>query len=172
MLMQHGWTHISMDAIIAGFEQCFPETGVNTYQGLSSIETLQIISSKIAPFIRAMIESEYSGYESERAVFDVYQLLPEDYYKHLAESNCEVYWIGSSDCSTTQRFEILKTNDTDKDYTFYKPEHELREGCEYIVEQSLLIKQQCKIYGLPYYDTSFYRESVFNKIISDILKET
>jgi hypothetical protein len=172
MLMQHGWTHISMDAIIAGFEQCFPETGVSTYQALSSMETLWLISGKIAPFIRAMIEGEYSGYESERAVFDVYQLLPEDYCKHLASTNCVVYWIGSSDCSAAERFEILKANDTDKHYTFYKTEAELREGCEYIVEQSLLIKQQCEIYGLPYYDTSFNRELILNTILSDILKAT
>jgi hypothetical protein len=172
MLMQHGWTHISMDAIIAGFEQCFPETGVSTYQALSSMETLRLISGKIAPFIRAMIEGEYSGYESERAVFDVYQLLPEDYCKHLASANCMVYWIGSSDCSAAERFEIQKTYDTDKDYTFYKTETELREGCEYIVEQSLLLKHQCEIHGLPYRDTSFNREMVLNSILSDILKET
>lgn len=172
LLMQHGWTHISMDAIIAGFEQCFPETGVSTYQGLSSMETLRLISGKIAPFIRAMIESEYSGYEGERAVFDVYQLLPEDYCKHLASTNCVVYWIGSSDCSTAERLEILKTNDTDKDYTFYKTETELREGCEYIVEQSHLLKQQCELFGLPYCHTSFNRELVLNTILSDILKAT
>ena len=27
---QYGYQHISMDSIIAGFEKCFPETGVNT----------------------------------------------------------------------------------------------------------------------------------------------
>lgn len=28
---QYGYQYISMDSIIAGFEKCFPETGVNTY---------------------------------------------------------------------------------------------------------------------------------------------
>jgi hypothetical protein len=27
-----------MDSIITGFEKCFPETGINTYQGLSSMD--------------------------------------------------------------------------------------------------------------------------------------
>jgi len=171
MLMQYGWTHISMDAVIAGFEKCYPETGINTYQELSSMETLHTISDKIAPFIRAMIESEYSGYEGERAVFDVYQLLPEDYIKHLATSNCTAYWIGSSDCTVDERFEILKANDTEKHYTFYKSEAELREGCGYITEQSRLLKQQCEKHGLTYNDTSYNRNVTLNTILSKILKE-
>ncbi len=35
---KYGYQHVSMDSIIAGFEKCFPETGVNTYQGLSSMD--------------------------------------------------------------------------------------------------------------------------------------
>lgn len=171
MLLQHGWTHISMDAIIAGFEQCYPETGMSTYQGLSSLETLRVISGKIAPFMRAMVESEYSGCETERAVFDVYQLLPEDYCQYLSSANCAVYWLGSSDCTATERYEILKTYDTDEDYSFYKTETELREGCESILEQSLLVKQQCEIYGLPFCDTTRNRKAVLGKILSDIVKE-
>ena len=33
---KYGYQHVSMDSIIAGFEKCFPETGVNTYQGLKT----------------------------------------------------------------------------------------------------------------------------------------
>ena len=76
---KYGYQHISMDSIIAGFEKCFPETGVNTYQGLSSLETLRVISGKMAPFVRAMLDSsEYDEFEPGM-VLDMYQLLPEDY---------------------------------------------------------------------------------------------
>ena len=61
---KYGYQHISMDSIIAGFEKCFPETGVNTYQGLSSMDTLRVISRKMAPFVRAMLDSaEYDEFE-------------------------------------------------------------------------------------------------------------
>ena len=40
---EYGYQHVSMDSIIAGFEKCFPETGVSTYQGLSSLDTLRVI---------------------------------------------------------------------------------------------------------------------------------
>jgi len=35
---KYGYQHVSMDSIITGFEKCFPETGINTYQGLSSMD--------------------------------------------------------------------------------------------------------------------------------------
>lgn len=83
----YGHQHVSMDSIIAGFEKCFPETGVNTYAGLSSMDTLHVISGKMAPFIRAMLDSaEYDEFEPGM-VLDVYQLLPEDYVKYVQGAN-------------------------------------------------------------------------------------
>jgi hypothetical protein len=46
---------------------------------------------------------------------------------------------------------------------------ELREGADYIVEQSKLIKAQCEQYGLPYYDTSYNRLETFHNIINGLI---
>ena len=79
---EYGYQHVSMDSIIAGFEKCFPEIGVSTYQGLSSLDTLRVISCKMAPFVRAMLDSgEYDEF-APGMVLDMYQLLPEDYDKY------------------------------------------------------------------------------------------
>ena len=162
-----GFQHISMDSIIAGFEKCFPETGVNTYQGLSSLETLCVISHKMAPFVRAMLDSgEYD--ESEPGmVLDMYQLLPEDYDKFIRGTNCEIAYFITSDVTPEERFLIQKKYDTEKDYTFYKSDDELREGAEYIVEQSILIKEQCEKYGLPYYETAKERDLAIQCFLRD-----
>ena len=45
------------------------------------------------------------------------------------------------------------------------PDEELREGAEYIVEQSLLMKEQCEALGLPYYETARERDRVFEHIL-------
>ena len=66
-----------------------------------------------------------------------------------------------------ERFQIQKKYDTEKDYTFYKPDEELREGAEYIVEQSILMKAQCEKLGLPYYETARDREQVFMQFLQD-----
>ncbi|MCR5323933.1 MAG: hypothetical protein K6E85_11760 [Lachnospiraceae bacterium] len=164
---KYGYQLVSMDSIIAGFEKCFPETGVSTYQGLSSLETLRVISSKMAPFVRAMLDSgEYDEF-TPGMVLDMYQLLPEDYDKYIRGANCEIVYFITSDVTPDERFMIQKKYDTEKDYTFYKSDEELREGAEYIVEQSILIKEQCKKYGLRYYETARERELVFQQFLHD-----
>lgn len=158
---------ISMDSIIAGFEKCFPETGVNTYAGLSSADTLRLISGKMAPFVRAMLDSgEYDEFEPG-VVMDMYQLLPEDYMKYIHGANCEIAYFITSDVTPEERFAIQKQYDTERDYTFYKSDAELREGAVYIVEQSICIKEQCQKYGLPYFETARDRERVFQCFLQD-----
>jgi len=165
---KYGYQHVSMDSIIAGFEKCFPETGVNTYQGLSSMDTLKVISGKMAPFVRAMMGSgEYDEFEPGM-VLDMYQLLPEDYDRYIRGANCEIFYFLTSDVTPEERFAIQKKYDTEKDYTFYKPDEELREGAVYIVEQSILMKEQCEKYGLPYYETARNREQVFERFLGDL----
>ena len=164
---KYGYQHVSMDSIIAGFEKCFPETGVSTYCGLSSMDTLRMISGKMAPFVRAMLESgEYDEHEPGM-VLDMYQLLPEDYDKYIRGANCDIVYFITSDVTPEERFVIQKEYDTEKDYTFWKPDEELREGAEYIVEQSILMKAQCEKLGLPYYETARDREQVFMQFLRD-----
>lgn len=163
-----GYQHISMDTIIAGFERCFPETGVNTYCGLSSLETLRLISGKMAPFVRAMLDSgEYDDY-TPGMVLDMYQLLPEDYMKHIQGANCQIFYFITSDVTPEERFAIQKQYDTEKDYTFYKSDEELREGAVYLIEQSQLIKEQCLRYGLPYFETAKNRPQVLTEFLLSV----
>ena len=164
---KYGYQHISMDSIIAGFEKCFPETGVNTYQGLSSLETLRVISGKMAPFVRAMLDSsEYDEFEPGM-VLDMYQLLPEDYDKHIRGANCEIAYFITSDVSPEERFLIQKKYDTEKDYSFYKSDEELREGAECIVEQSIIMRKQCEQLGLKYYETATEREKNIQRFLDE-----
>ena len=164
---RYGFQHISMDSIIAGFEKCFPETGVNTYQGLSSLETLRVISGKMAPFVRAMLDSAEYDEAEPGMVLDMYQLLPEDYDKYIRGVNCEIAYFITSDVTPEERFLIQKKYDTEKDYTFYKSDDELREGAKYIVEQSILMKEQCRKYGLSYYETAKERDSAIQCFLRD-----
>lgn len=164
---QFGYQHISMDSIIAGFEKCFPETGVNTYQGLSLLDTLRVISGKMAPFVRAMLDSsEYDEFEPGM-VLDMYQLLPEDYDKHIRGANCEIAYFITSDVSPEERFLIQKKYDIEKDYSFYKSDEELREGAECIVEQSIIMRKQCEQLGLKYYETATEREKNIQRFLDE-----
>ena len=164
-----GFQHVSMDSINAGFERCFPQLGINTSAtDISNIENLINISTKIAPFIRAMLDSaEYDEFEPGMAL-DVFQLLPQDYMKHLRGQNCEIHYFITSDLTPKERYNLLKTHDTPASYTFHKSDIELQKICANIVEESKFIKAQCKKYNLPYYETARRREDVFNAFIDAI----
>ena len=170
-----GWQHVSMDAVIAGFEQCFPETGVDTglsvNAGKPSLEILRIISGKIAPFLRAMTSPEEYDQQNGPMVIDMYQLLPEDYVKASLSSQCNILYLLTGDVSPQERFAIQKKYDTPEDYTFSLSDEERMEGCQELVSQSRLIREQCRQYGLRYYETARDREAVFGAILAELERE-
>ena len=170
-----GWQHVSMDAIIAGFEQCFPETGVDTglrvNAGKPSMEILRIISGKMGPFLRAMTDPEEYDQQNGPMVIDMYQLLPEDYARYLNPEICGILYLVTGDVTPAERCAIQKAYDTPEDYTYSLSDSERMEGCRYLVEQSGLMRAQCQALGLPCYETARERERVFEEILGKLQAE-
>ncbi len=168
LVKKTGYQHISMDSIIAGIERIFPETEISTEGSRAPAENLAFISSKIGPFIRAMIESGEYDECDYGAIIDVYQLLPADYIRYLSDQPCEIYYFLSSDVTPEERFQLLKAFDTPKDYTYYDSDEDKRKACEEIVHISLLMKEQCLSCGLSYFETSHDRTSLLNACVEQI----
>ncbi len=169
IVKRYGYQHISMDSIIAGIEKVFPEAEIDTGAPIDIQTNLENISAKIAPFIRAMIDSgEYEECDYG-VVIDVFQLLPKDYVTYLGNKNCEIHYFLSSDTTPEERFTILKKYDTPNDYTYFHSDEENRKDCAEIVGISKLIKAQCEEYGLPYYETSYERKKVVDEFVNSLL---
>lgn len=167
----YGYQHISMDSIIAGFERNFPELGINTYADMSSFEILQSVSGRVAPFINTIMDTwEYDEF-GRGIVLDVYQLLPEDFINNIDKSLCNIFYFVTADVSVEERFSILKTYDTQKDYTYFRSDNELRESCAYIVEQSKFLREECLKYGLPCFETSKDRNSVIEDFLKTVMPQ-
>ncbi|MDE6221166.1 MAG: ATP-binding protein [Lachnospiraceae bacterium] len=163
-----GYQHISMDAIIAGIERVFPETGINSDADTDLLENIQYISAKMALFIRAMTDSGEYNECDYGMVIDIFQLLPQHYMQHIDTLVCDIYYFGTSDVTPEERYALLREYDTPRDYTYYKSEEENREDCASIVTISNYLKEQCRIYKLPYYDTSYDREQLFQHVVDKI----
>ena len=162
----YGYQHISMDSIIAGIERVFPETGIDSDADTDLQENIQYISYKMALFIRAMMDSGEYDECDYGMVIDIFQLLPQHFIQHLDSSVCDIFYFGTSEVTPEERYELLKKYDTPKDYTYYKSEEENREKCADIVTISKQLKEQCRIYDLPYYDTSHNRKQVFKDFLN------
>ena len=170
-----GWQHVCMDAIIAGFERCFPETGIDTglsvNKNKSSMDILHIISGRIGPFLRAMTDPEEYDQKNGPMVIDMYQLLPEDYVKYLDPDICGIIYLLTGDVTVEERFCIQKEFDTPEDYTYELSDEERLEGCGYLVEQSKLMRKQCQRLGLRYFETARDREAVFDGILEKLRRD-
>lgn len=168
---QFGYQHISMDSVIAGIEKVFPETGIDTDAAVEPQTNLEYISSQMAPFIRAMMDSgEYSECDYGM-VIDIYQLLPRDYMEYIDSEICDIYYFITSDVTPQERFKILKAHDTLKDYTYYHSDENNYRDCVEIVDISRVVKAQCILYDIPYYETARNREAVLNDFISMLKRD-
>ncbi len=162
---RYGYQHISMDSVIAGFEQCFPETGVSSYVEPTPEASMRTVSRKMAPFLQAMIDSGEYDELDYGMVIDMYRLLPEDYVKYIDPEKCAAYYFVTADLTVEERLQMLKQYDTPNDYTFFDTEEKRRARCEEIVAHSRLLREQCARFGLPCYETSQDREAVLSRFV-------
>lgn len=169
---QLGYQHVSMDSVIAGIEKIFPETKIDTHAQTTSIENLKFMSSKITPFIQAMIESGEYDECDYGMVIDIFQILPEDYVRYIDPEKCDIFYFITSNVTSQERFEILKEYDTPDDYTYFYSDAENQKDCEEIVEVSQMIRSQCMLYELPYYETAYEREQVLQNFIARLKEES
>ena len=162
---EKGYQHISMDSILAGIENVFPETEVNTDNSDDVMNNFKFISSKVAPFIRAMMDSGEYDECDYGVVIDVHQLTPRDYLKYITDEKSEVYFIITPDITPKERFQILKQYDTPNDYTYFHSDEDNMNDCMDIVKISNWLKTQCIECNLPFVDTTYNRENVINEFI-------
>lgn len=159
-----GYQHISMDSVIAGIERTFPETGIDTDADSDLWENIRYISSKMALFLRAMMDSgEYEECDYGM-VIDIFQLLPQHYVQYIDHNVCGIYYLGTSEVTPEERYRLLRKYDTPKDYTYYISAEENQKDCADIVMVSKRLKELCEAYSLPYFDTSYDREQILQNI--------
>lgn len=165
---EKGYQHISMDSILAGIEKVFPETKVNTDNSEDVMNNFRFISSKVAPFIRAMMDSGEYDECDYGVVIDVHQLTPSDYLKYITDEKAEAYFVITPDITPEERFRILKEYDTPDDYTYFHSDEDNMNDCVDIVEISNWLKEQCNNCGLPFVDTTYNREKVIDGFVGGL----
>lgn len=124
-----------MKSVIAGIEKVFPETGINTNAAVEPQTNLEYISSKMGPFLKAMMDSGEYNECDYGMVIDIYQLLPKDYMKYVDSDICDIYYFITSDVTPEERFKILKQHDTPNDYTYFHSDEDNYRDC---IEETVL----------------------------------
>lgn len=167
---KYGCQHIMMDTVVGGLEREFPETGIDSEADKDIIENTKYISGRLAKFIRAMTDSgEYNEIDSS-VVFDICQLFPEDFVRYIDRDVCDIFYFINPDVNAEERLEILKAHDSERDYTLFCSEEENLKTCRNIVRLSRYMEEQCREYGLPYFNTSFDRKRIQEEFVNSLEK--
>ncbi len=158
-----GYQHISMDAIIEGFEDVFPELGIDTHTN-----SIMSISKKVTPFVNALLHSgEYDKFDYGM-VIDVCQLMPEDYVNHINRDLCDIFYLITESDTAEERLSVLEAFDTEKEYTFSKTHEKKMILCQEIIEESQVFKKQCEDHKLPVIDTLHDRQDKLEALLLQI----
>lgn len=99
------------------------------------------------------------------------QILPETLSHYDNIENTIVVYIGYGDLSKEELFKLVRNNDTEKDWSFYKTDNELEEYINEFYAKHLYLKQGCEKYGFDYIDTSCNRTEILNSLVENILKQ-
>ncbi len=130
------------------------------------------ISPKMAKIISQIIEDNKTDtdFNQEHYVIDTCHLFPED-AKKIENGDTKVIFLGYADSTIDAKLEDIRKNDKENYWTSKLDDEELKKLLKQNIEYSNKIKEDCKKYGITYYDTGISREETLKKILDDIKNE-
>lgn len=167
-LCKYGVNHVTCDSLFYTFEQIFPFLGINQEETSQGVKNA---SKNFCPFLTTWIKAVEEENLRYPTVFDIYQLLPEDYMEYMKKENIKVYFLGYPDISVEEEFEILRANKVPEEYTQKYNDEYLKKLIEQRIEESRFIQKECEKYNLPFVNTSTNRKDRINELVNEILKE-
>ncbi len=150
------YKHIPFDAIIRGFQNNFPETGI------THSDVPINVSKKLAPFINTMIEDS-----EQPLLLDLYHLVPEDYVNFINTDLCNILFVGYPNISPQEKLKEMRTYDKREENRILT-DTQLLEKLKRHINESIYLERECQKYDLPFINTSYERMSVINNAINEI----
>lgn len=160
MLNNYGFTHYKMDSI---------KRGICEYYSLK-YDDWKDVSPIMCTIINRVIEDNKTdtNYLKEKYLFDTPFLLPKD-IQMINTKDTYVIFLGYSKISVGEMVKRIRENDLENYWTSKKSDEEIIKETYDNIEFSKHIEEECKKYGIKYYDTSNDREKVLNDILNDII---
>lgn len=163
---QGNYNHWTCDTLIYAFEKTFPELNINQDEKTQRIKE---VSNQFAPFLGNMIKGLVGEELQNTAIFDIYQLMPEDYVQYINSDDVDIYFIGYPDITVEEEFQILRANQAKNEYTQKYDNTYLKQLIAQRIDESKYIQKQCEKYQLPFINTSYQREETIEKLVKEML---
>ena len=160
MLNEHGFTHYKMDSIKRGICESF-QLNYADWKDVSPI---------MCTIINRIIEDNKTdtNFLKEKYLFDTPFLSPKD-IKTINLEDTKVVFLGYSQIGIDEMVNKIRENDLEYYWTNKISDEELVKETTENIEYSKYLEEECKKYGIKYYDTSKDRELVLKEILNYII---
>lgn len=152
---------IRTDTIRNTFKDVFPELNIRSHTAIESEKFQMFCKTYLEKNMRH--ERNKYGYVMEGCEMHV-----KDCKELYDNGNNLIYCLAQVDISPEEMAKNMKENDTGKDWTYEMSDEERLKYCERSIEKAKAIEEECKLYGLKFYDTAKNREQVLEEIMEDI----
>lgn len=162
MLNKYGYTHYKMDSIKRGI--C--ESLLLEYDGWEKVSPI------MCTIINRIIEDNKTdtNYLKEKYLFDTPFLYPKD-IENINIENTKVIFLGYAHIDVDEEVKLIRENDLDNYWTTKISDEELKKWTYDNIEFSKYLEEECKKYGIKYYDTSENRDKVLEEALNYIINE-
>jgi hypothetical protein len=142
---QTGFSHFPMDAIISTLENLYPETGISHHDDNTAFSP--VLAAFTAEFI------SHLRYEELDAVLDLYQLFPSDFVRFVQADDIKAVYLGYPDLLPEQKLAAVKSSQRGCDWTRQISDEEMLVIISRFIEEGIRMRDECRIYGIPFFDT-------------------
>lgn len=154
---------IRTDTIRNTFREIMPELNIRPRTAIESKEFQMFCKEFMEANIR-QARNKY-GYVMEGC-----EIFVKDCKELYDNGNNLIYVLAQKNIKPEQMAKNIKKHDMVNDWSYEMSDEERIEYCEKQIEKAKIWEQECKIYGLKFYDTSKDRDKVLNEIMEDIEK--
>lgn len=162
MLNKYGFTHYKMDSVKRGICEAY---GVK-------YDKWEDVSPIVCKIINRIIldNKTDTNFGKEKYLFDTPFVFPKD-ISMIDTSDTEVIFLGYSKALPSEILKTIREKDDNNFWTNKKSDEELLRLIELDIDYSKQVEKECKKLGIKYYDTTYDRDQVLNKIVEEIISK-
>ncbi len=160
-----GYSIISLDDIICGFQEAFPNLGIRHDYNDTKVATA------LAPFLIRYLKELSEGpnfyggcrFAVEGVAIDFDLVIP-----RINKKKYLLIGLTYNHITSEELYSNIKNNDTEDDWTYYCTDEELKGNIEYFISSNRYLDTKFREYGIKTYDVSGDRETVLKEIVEYI----
>lgn len=165
---EFNFSYIAVDRIVTGFQHGMPKLGISHADRTG--KTVELLSPFLLNFIKSLdsnsLKQDDIFYVFEGAYFNI-----EECFKILKRRNILIIILLQTQLDEYELFSNIRKYDCEFEWTSKMSDVDLTNYCKNVVNFNRYIKNICEQHNYKYWDTSYNRDEIIDKIIDEIRED-